>query len=420
MGLHPLPADVDSWVRNGKILIQYIGGLVMKARQIVEGTDWVGAVDWDRRLFDSLIPLPDGTSYNAYLVQGSEKTVLFDTVDPDMGDVLMFQLESVPRIDYIVAHHAEQDHSGAIPRVLEKYGDAQVISTPKGKGMLVDLLGIPEEKFIVVQDGETLSLGNKTLEFIHTPWVHWPETMVTYLREDRILFSCDFFGSHLATTDLYVTDKGLVYEAAKRYYAEIMMPFRRVIQKNLNKVEEREIEIIAPSHGPIYDAPHFIVDAYRDWTSEEPKNEVVLPYISMHGSTKKMVEYLVSALATRGVTVHQFNLAVTDIGKLAIALVDAATLVVGTPTVHVGPHPNVVYAAYLANALRPKLKFASVIGSYGWSSKAIEQVAGLIPNLDVEILNPVLCKGFPGETDFQALDGLAASIAEKHKEFNFV
>ena len=391
----------------------------MKARKIRDGVYWMGAIDWDRRLFDSLIPLPDGTSYNAYLIQGSEKTALLDTVDPSMIDVLLFQLESVQNIDYIIAHHAEQDHSGAIPRVLEKYENAKIVTTPKGQGMLIDLLLIPEDRFITVEDGESLSLGNKTLKFLHTPWVHWPETMVTFLQEDNILFSCDFFGSHLATTDLYVTDEARVYEAAKRYYAEIMMPFRKIIRKNLEKVEEHEIDLIAPSHGPLYDQPSFIIDAYRDWVSENPKNVVVLPYVSMHGSTEKMVTYLVSALAERGVTVHQFNLAATDIGKLAIALVDAATIVIGTPTVHVGPHPNVFYAAYLANVLRPKLKFASIIGSYGWSSKAVEQIAGLIPNLKVEMLDPVLCRGFPKEADFKALDDLAAAIAEKHQEHGF-
>jgi len=392
----------------------------MKARKISESIYWMGAIDWDRRMFDSLIPLPDGTSYNAYLVQGSEKTVLLDTVDPPMEDVLLSQLASVPKVDYVVAHHAEQDHSGTIPRILEMYEEAKVLTTPKGKVMLVDHLDIPGDRVIAVEDGEVLSLGDKTLEFIYTPWVHWPETMVTYLQEDRILFSCDFFGSHLATTDLYVTDEARVYEAAKRYYAEIMMPFRKVIQKNLAKIGSREIALIAPSHGPIYDRPAFIVDAYRDWVSEESQNIVVLPYISMHGSTKKMVDHLVGALAERGVTVYQFDLAVTDIGKLAIALVDAATIVIGTPTLHLGPHPLVFYAAHLANALRPKLKFASIIGSYGWSSKAIEQIAGLIPNLKVEILSPVLCKGLPRESDFAALDELAAAIAAKHKEHNCI
>jgi flavorubredoxin len=233
------------------------------------------------------------------------------------------------------------------------------------------------------------------------------------------LFACDFFGSHLATSDLYVTDEGQVYEAAKRYYAEIMMPFRTTIQKNLEKIRDYAIDIIAPSHGPVHDKPEFILKAYHSWVFDEPKNIVVLPYISMHGSTHKMVEHLVEALVQRDVTVKQFDLTVTDIGKLAMALVDAATVVIGTPTVLAGPHPNVAYAAFLANALRPKLRFVSIIGSYGWGGKAVEQLAAMLPNLKVEILEPVLCKGFPKEDDFKALDSLAATIAEKHKEHNF-
>ena len=394
----------------------------MKAREIKPGVYWVGAVDWDRRLFDALVPLPDGTSYNSYLIRASEKTALIDTADPTMQDVLINHLAElgVKSVDYVVANHAEQDHSGSLPRILEIYPGAKLVATPKCKGMLIDLLMIPEDKFITVNDRETISLGDKTLEFIHAPWVHWPETMLTYLREDKILFSCDFFGSHLATTDLYVRDGGQIYEAAKRYYAEIMMPFRASIQKNLEKVKDYAIDIIAPSHGPMHDRPEFILKAYHSWAFDEPKNIVVLPYISMHGSTRKMVEYFVGALARRGVTVKQFDLAVTDIGKLAMALVDAATVVIGTPTVLAGPHPNVAYAAILANALRPNLKFISIIGSYSWGGKAVEQLAAMIPNLKVEILEPVLSKGFPKEVDLKALDSLAATIAEKHREHGFV
>jgi flavorubredoxin len=391
----------------------------MKARQIKTNVYWVGAIDWDRRLFDALIPLPDGTSYNAYLVQGSQKVALIDTVNPSMTEVLMAYLEDVPAIDYVIANHAEQDHSGSIPQVLAKYPDAKVVTTPKGKDLLVVLLLIPEDRFITVRDGETLSLGDKTLEFVYAPWVHWPETMLTYLREDKILFPCDLFGSHLATTDLYVANEGQVYEAAKRYFAEIMMPFRTSIEKHLERLNSYKIDIIAPSHGPMYDRPAFILEAYRSWVSGPPKNIVVLPYISMHGSTQKMVEYFVGALADRGITVKQFNLAATDIGKLAMALVDAATVVIGTPTVLVGPHPNVAYAAFLANALRPNLQFISIIGSYGWGSKAVEQLAGMIPNLKAEVLAPVLSKGFPEEEDFKALDNLASTIAKKHKERGF-
>ncbi len=392
----------------------------MKARKIKDRIYWMGSVDWDRRLFDALIPLPDGTSYNAYLIEGSEKTVLLDSVDSQMADELLAQLEGVSRIDYVISHHAEQDHSGTIPQILEKYPEARLISTPKAKGLLMDLLPIPEESFITVKDGETLSLGDKTLKFIHTPWVHWPETMVTYLEEDRILFSCDFFGSHIATTDLFVTDEGRVCEAAKRYYAEIMMPFRKVIGKNLEKLASYDIEMIAPSHGQIFQRPALIIDAYREWTLGPVRNTVVLPYVSMHASTKQMVDYLVSSLVEKGVGVEQFNLGVTDIGKLAMALVDAATIVIGTPTILAGPHPYAAYGAFLANAIRPKAKFLSIIGSYGWGGKTVEILAGMIPNLKVEVIDPVLCKGVPSADVLKALDGLATTIAEKHKEHNFI
>ncbi|NQU97586.1 MAG: FprA family A-type flavoprotein [Chloroflexi bacterium] len=393
----------------------------MTAREIKPGIYSVGAVDWDRRLFDALIPLPDGTSYNSYLVRGSEKTALIDAVDPAMRDTLLSNLDQlgVDRIDYVIANHAEQDHSGALVQISEAYPEAQIIVTPRCKGMLVDHLVIPEDRFVTVHDGGTISLGDRTLEFIHAPWVHWPETMLTYLREDRALFPCDLFGSHLATTDLFVTDEGRAYEAAKRYYAEIMMPFRMIIQKHLEKLAGYEIDLIAPSHGPMYDRPEFILDAYRDWVLSDPKNLVVLPYISMHGSTHAMVEHLVDALAQRGVTVQQFDLSATDIGKLAMALVDAATIVIGTPTVLGGPHPSVAHAAILANALRPKVRFASVVGSYGWGGKTVEQLGGMISNLKVDMLEPVLCKGFPREGDFEALDALAAAIAAKHAEQGF-
>ena len=391
-------------------------------RELKSNIFFVGAIDWDRRLFDELIPLPDGTSYNAYLVKGREKTALIDTVDPTMTEVLTKNLNQlkIKDINYIIANHAEQDHSGSLPQILDMYPNAKVVCTTKCKGLLMDLLLIPENKFKTVEDRETLSLGDKTLEFIHAPWVHWPETMLTYLREEKILFTCDFLGSHLATSDLFVTDEPTVYEAAKRYYAEIMMPFRATIKKNLEKIKDLEIDIIAPSHGLIYDRPEFILSAYRDWISDEVKNEVVIPYVSMHESTKKMVDYFVEALIQRGITVKQFNLSKTDIGKLAMALVDAATIVIASPTVLVGPHPSVVYAVYLANALRPKLKLASIIGSYGWGSRMVEQIKGMVPNLKVELLEPVVKKGFPKEEDFKELDRLADEILNKHKEYNII
>ena len=389
----------------------------MNARTITDGVQWVGAVDWDRRLFDELIPLPDGTSYNAYLVRGSQKTVLVDSVDPSKTDILLARLEAagVKRIDYIVSHHAEQDHSGAIPSVLARFPEAKVVATERGTAMLADLLGELGERRMVVKDGERLSLGDLTMEFIHFPWVHWPETMLTWLPERRVLFSCDLFGSHLATGDLFANDEAEVMLAAKRYYAEIMMPFRTVIEKHFSKLDGLDIGFIAPSHGPVYNNPRMILDAYREWLSAPPKNLVVVPYISMHDSTRQMVEHFVEACARRGVRAEQFNLADPDIGKLAMLLVDAATIVIGTPTVLAGAHPKVASAVYLANLIRPKARYLSIIGSFGWGSKVVEQLGAMIPNLKVEVLPPVLCKGVPRDADFDALDRLAEDVSRKHE-----
>jgi len=388
----------------------------MLTRELKKGVHWVGAIDWDRRTFDELIPLPDGTSYNAYLVKGNEKTALIDTVDPAFAGVLLDRLAAlgVTRLDYLVSNHAEQDHSGSIPLVLERYPEAMVVATPKAKSILMDLLGVPEERILPVDDGATLPLGGRTLRFIHFPWVHWPETMLTWLEEDRMLFSCDLFGAHLAASDLDGPEDGVGLEAAKRYYAEIMMPFRNSIAGNLSKVTDLPVEIICPSHGPVLHQPRRMLDAYAGWVGSVPRNRAVIAYTSMHASTKHMVQHLAEALVARGVGVDLFNLATADLGKLAVALVDAATIVLGSPTVLGGAHPLVANAAYVTNLLKPKARFATIVGSYSWGGKMVNLLTSLIPNLKVELLEPVVAKGFPKADDLAALDRLADLIAEKH------
>lgn len=387
-------------------------------RTLAENVYAVGVQHWDRRLFDELIPLPHGTSYNAYLVKGGEKTALLDTVDPEKTELLIGHLlkAGADKVDYIISHHAEQDHSGSIPDMLLMYPDAKVVTNPKCAKMLINHLHIAEDQIIQIEEGQKLDLGGKTLEFIYTPWVHWPETMSTWLAEDKILFSCDFFGSHLATGDLFVKDEAKTLEGAKRYYGEIMMPFRSSIRGNLKKLEPLDIQMIAPSHGPVWNKPKAIVDAYSEWVDESViANKVVVPYVSMHESTQKMVEYLVEALIERNIGVQQFNLPVSDLGEMVIDLVDAATVILGSPTVLVGAHPAAVYCAALMNALRPKTKYAGIIGSFGWGSKMVDQLTALTGNLKAEMFEPVLAKGAATEDDYTALDELADAILEKHR-----
>ncbi|MDO8670942.1 MAG: FprA family A-type flavoprotein, partial [Dehalococcoidia bacterium] len=223
------------------------------------------------------------------------------------------------------------------------------------------------------------------------------------------------------TSKLYAgEEEERVLEATKRYFAEIMMPFRPAIRKNLDKVSALSLDLIAPTHGLIHDCVASILESHRIWVSDSVSNTVVVPYVSMHGSTLAMVDFLTESLVDKGVRVEKVNLAVADLGKLAAALVEAATIVIGSPTVLAGAHPLAVSAAFLANALRPKVKFASIIGSYGWGGKTVEQITGLISNLKVEILAPILVKGYPKPADLAAIERLAAGIVKKHRENNIV
>ncbi len=287
----------------------------------------------------------------------------------------------------------------------------------------VDLLAthvhVSGDVVTAVEDGQEFSLGGKTLRFVYTPWAHWPETMSTFLPEDKTLFSCDMFGSHLATTDLYGSEDE-VYPAAKRYFAEIMMPFRPMLKKNLDKIEPLGAELIAPSHGPVYAHPQYIIDAHRDWVDGPPHNLVLIPFVTMHGSTTIMVDRLTAALTERGVKVERLDLQGVDLGRLATVLVDAATVVAATPTVMTHPHPLMVSALYLANALKPKVQFLSAMVTYGWATSALEHIGTLTSGLKAEFIEPVLVKGLPTEEDLLRVDALADAIAAKHAEAGLV
>ena len=389
----------------------------MKFQEIKNGIYYCGLNDCDRRIFDELIPLEHGTSYNSYLVKGSEKTAIIDTMYPPKTNEYLKRLaeNQIGKVDYIIANHGEQDHSGSIPALLEKYPQAVVVTNPKVAENIKSMLHVPEEKIKVISDGEELSLGDKTLKFIFAPGVHWPDTMFTYLKEDNVICTCDFLGAHYTFSDVFAVESNELMKSAKRYYAEIMMPFRMMCKKYTQMLKDMKVDMILPSHGPVYTNPNYILDLYADWTSDTPKNLVALPYVSMYESTKDMIDYLSDKLEAKGVKTFKFDIVDDDLGDLAMALVDAATIVMGTSMVLAGPHPMAVNVAYLAAVLRPKAKFASLVGSYGWGGNLFGLIADLLKPLKLDLVEPLQVKGKPTEEDFKKLDDMAEQIYEKHK-----
>ena len=380
----------------------------MKFQEIKNGIYYCGLNDCDRRIFDELIPLEHGTSYNSYLVKGSEKTAIIDTMYPPKTKEYLKRLadNQVGKVDYIIANHGEQDHSGSIPALLEKYPNAMVVTNPKVAENIKSMLHVTEEKIKVIADGEELSLGDKTLKFIFAPGVHWPDTMFTYIKEDNVICTCDFLGAHYTFSDVFAVESNELMKSAKRYYAEIMMPFRMMCKRYTQMIKDLNVEMILPSHGPVYTNPNYILDLYADWTSDMPKNLVALPYVSMYESTKEMVDYLSEKLNAKGIDTFKFDIVDDDLGDLAMALA--------------GPHPMAVNVAYLAAVLRPKAKFASLLGSYGWGGNLFGLIADMLKPLKLDLIEPLQVKGKPTAEDFEKLDEMAEQIYEKHKSIGII
>jgi flavorubredoxin len=393
----------------------------MGSKEIVPNVFWVGVKHHNRRLFDALIPLPYGTSYNAYLIVGSKKTALIDTVNPGFEKELLDKISEridPANVDYVIMNHAEPDHANAAKDVLAVAKNGKLVAGAKGKEAAMMYFDVPAERIIVIDESSEIDLGGKTLKFVDAPWLHWPETIFTYLEEDKILFPCDFFGSHLAVGEFYADEYGNenALDMAKLYFAEIMMPFRKPGQAAIEKVKRLAPKMIAPSHGMIWREPKVILDEYTKWTGEKFRRKVMIVYVSIWGSTEKMVLALRDALVKRDVTVRLFDLANTEIGHIAKELVDTPVLVVGAPTVLGGVHPVAAYATMLVKALRAPTKYAAVLTSYGWSGGAVKALQGILEGTKIEVLGVVEVKGPPKKAEFDKVVELADRIDEKLKQ----
>lgn len=395
---------------------------MMKFQEIKNNVFYCGLNDEDRVIFDELIPLEHGTSYNSYLVVGSEKTAIIDTMYPPKSDEYLKNLDEngITKVDYLIANHGEQDHSGTLSKLIEKYPDAKVVTNPTCKTNLMEMLFIPEDRIMTIKNEEELSLGDKTLNFIFAPNVHWPDTMFTLIKEDNLLCTCDFLGAHYTFDDVFAVPSEELEKSAKRYYAEIMMPFRVMCKKYTKMIKDMNVDMILPSHGPVHKNPDYILDLYTDWTSDLGKNLVLLPYVSMYGSTEDMIDYLKSELAKHGIESIKHDIITDDLGDLAMALVDGTTIVLGTSMVVAGPHPASVNIAYIASILKPKAKFASFVGSYGWGGNLFGILGDILAKLRLDVIEPVMVKGKPTTDDFKKLDDMVQSIVEKHKSLGLL
>ena len=383
--------------------------------QISRNVYWVGVKDWNRRIFDALIPLPRGTSYNAYLIVGENSKALIDTVNPGFESQLEDKLRQIidpADLDYVVMNHAEPDHAGAIPYMMRLSSKAKLVATKRGAELAKIYYGVSEDRLKVVSDGEVLSLGGKTLRFIEAPMLHWPETMFTYLVEDKILFSCDFFGSHLSK-ETYDDEAEDLLVHAQRYFGEIMMPFRVMAKRALDKIGNLEINLIAPSHGPIHRNPQRILEAYKKWSNGETRQKALIVYVSMWGSTEKMVQVFAETLMKNGVELALYDLTVADLGEIARDLVDSKAIILGSPTVLGGMHPLALYVAYLVRALRPSAKYGAVLSSYGWGGGAVKQAQEILGPLKIEIVGAVDVRGPPSEEDIKQIIELGEKLSSK-------
>ena len=385
--------------------------------EISAGVFSVGVKDWNRRLFDSLIPTPQGTTYNSYLIKGKNKTALVDTVCPGFETQFVEkinQVADVNNIDYLIMNHAEPDHAGSIPTIMGASKKTILVTTEKGAKLAQTFYHVPVEKIKIVKHGETIDLGGKTLKFIEAPWLHWPETMFTYLVESKTLFPCDFFGAHV-TEGTYDDEADDLLSYAKKYYGEIMMPFNRMGKSALDKMKDLEIEMIAPSHGPIYKNPERILSEYRKWTAGETKEKVLIVYVSMWKATESMVQTMIDTLVSEEIEVSFYNLANADLGDVAKDLVDARAIVLGAPTVLAGMHPLAVYGSYLVKALRPPLKYGVLLSSYGWNGGALKQAGEILGPLNIEVVSTLEVNGPPTAEDHKKIIEIGKQLAQKIK-----
>ncbi|HCW94169.1 MAG TPA: MBL fold metallo-hydrolase [Flexistipes sinusarabici] len=390
----------------------------MKPVQIAENIYWVGAIDWDIRSFHGY-STPRGTTYNAYLII-DEKITLVDTVKHYLFDEMVARISYLidpAKIDYVISNHVEMDHSGGLPRLITLAPKAKIFTSVNGeKGLKAHYKG--NWNFNVVKSGDTVSLGKRSLTFVHTPMVHWPDNMVSYLPEDKILFSNDAFGQHIATSERFDDQIPLdiTLEEASKYYANIVFPYGSNVQKALEAISGLNISIIAPSHGLIWHS-HIkdIVWKYQKWSSNDTEEKAVIVYDSMWGSTEKIAYAIQEAFENKNIFTIMLNLKANDISDVMTHILSAKYICVGSPTLNNNMLPTIAGFLYYLKGLAPQKRIGLAFGSYGWGGQSVEQIEEIFKSCKFELMEQIRLQYIP---DAGQLKEVSEKITESLAQLN--
>ncbi|HHV57982.1 MAG TPA: FprA family A-type flavoprotein [Firmicutes bacterium] len=387
----------------------------MSTFPVSEHASWVGALDWNLQDFHGLY-CPRGGSYNAYLVRGAKAALIDSVYTPFAGQLLQHLKELVDpaEISYIVANHAEIDHSGALPQLLTAASEAAVVCTARCRDMLMACHQVPAARFQVVKDGDTLDLGGATLRFYEVPLVHWPETMFTYLVEDQALFPCDFLGAQVAALPFFADQVPGVLNEARDYYTFLMRAYAKAALTGVARVRELAPRVIAPSHGPIWrDGGEDILAAYERWSANPEQNLVVVAYASLWGGTEAMAQAVADGAGESGATVKLYRLGACPVSRVLGDILEAKAVALGTPTFVGGIHPALAWFLPFLSMIRPQGKRGLTFGTAGWAGGGARKLWKELQGLGLNLLEDVPESRFvPGPAETERLRGLGRKLAQ--------
>jgi flavorubredoxin len=393
----------------------------MKACRAVKISDnvyWVGAIDWDIRNFHGY-STDRGTTYNAYLIM-AEKITLVDTVKAPFREELLARIGSViepEKIDYIISNHSEMDHSGCLPVIIDLVKPEEVFASKKGVEALEAHFGL--KGITAVDDGGEIDLGNMKVTCLETRLLHWPDSMVSYLAGDKVLFSQDGFGMHLASNERFddELDDYVLYHEASKYYANILLLYSHIAGKVIKRIEDSglEIETIAPDHGPVWRTKiPWIIDLYKKWSARELKKKAIIVYDSMWDSTRMMARAIEDGLTEGGVHVKVLNATATGRADVVTELIDAGALIVGSPTLNNHIFPSVADVLTYIKGLKPKGLVGASFGSYGWSGESVRVLNEWLEDMNVELVGEgVRVNYVPKAGDLERCRQLGLDVAKK-------